>query len=56
MNRRRTLLIVAVLVVGRPAFAQDAGQTPPREADLIAALTAEFVHCGPSCPRPPPRA
>ena len=48
MNRVKTLLIVAVFVVispgfgGRPAFAQDARQTPPREADPIAALTAEF--------------
>ena len=42
----KTLLIVAVLVavlvVGRPAFAQTAQQTPQRETDPIAALTAEF--------------
>ena len=46
MNRVKTLSIVAVFVVlsagGRAAFAQDARQTPPRETDPIAALTAEF--------------
>jgi hypothetical protein len=54
MTRKKMLFIVAVLVVpsfafaaslafaGRPAFAQAAPQTPQRETDPIAALTAEF--------------
>ena len=48
MNRVKTWLVAAVLVVashafaGRPAVAQDARQAPPRESDPVAALTAEF--------------
>lgn len=48
MHQVKTLLIVAGLVlvspafVGQPAFSQTASQTPQRETDPIAALTAEF--------------
>jgi hypothetical protein len=48
MKRMKTLLIVSMVALTsplfpvRPAFAQDAPQTVPREADPIAALTAEF--------------
>ena len=42
MITAKTLLIVAVLVVGRPAFAQTAQQAQQRETDPVATLTAEF--------------
>ena len=48
MHHVKTLLIVAVLVLaspafaGRPGFSQTAPQTPQRETDPVAALTAEF--------------
>jgi hypothetical protein len=43
MHRVKALLIVAAVILGGAAFAQDARPSPQqREADPIAALTAEF--------------